>query len=130
MDWTQRKANVSTILSGSGVSNASVQVIKANKKKSILLRRNANYKWWTIAILYIYLQKCEYFFLYKCSITEPIGAKSPAIPADNKFLKIERLLGYPLALFCLAQSYPVPAFRFVFNFIQFPSKKLITNYVM
>lgn len=44
---------------------------------------------------------------------EPIGAKAPTIPADNKFIKIERRVQQPLALFCFAQAYPTPVYRFV-----------------
>lgn len=48
-------------------------------------------------------------------ISEPISSKSPTIQADSKFIRIERRINQPLALFCNSQSYPVPVFRFVFN---------------
>lgn len=46
-------------------------------------------------------------------VSEPISAKSPTIQADNKFIRIERRVNQPMALFCNSQSFPVPVFRFV-----------------
>lgn len=46
-------------------------------------------------------------------VSEPISAKSPTIEADNKFIRIERRVNQPMALFCNSQSFPIPVFRFV-----------------
>lgn len=46
-------------------------------------------------------------------VLEPISAKSPSVQADNKFIRIERRVTQPMALFCNSQSFPVPVFRFV-----------------
>lgn len=53
-------------------------------------------------------KQCAVYF-----VSEPISAKSPTIHADNKFIRIERRVNQPMALFCDSQSFPIPVFRFV-----------------
>ncbi|KRF98055.1 uncharacterized protein Dwil_GK22019, isoform R [Drosophila willistoni] len=56
-------------------------------------------------------------------ITEPVGGKAPALLSnDIKRSWIERMRDTNLALFCPAQAYPVPAFRW-YKFIEGTTRK-------
>lgn len=48
---------------------------------------------------------------------EPVGTKSPAVPADEKWSRIERRRGHTINMFCTAQGYPAPSFRLVLSFV-------------
>ncbi|XP_041449105.1 LOW QUALITY PROTEIN: Down syndrome cell adhesion molecule-like protein Dscam2 [Drosophila obscura] len=56
-------------------------------------------------------------------ITDPVGGKAPTLLSnDIKRSWIERMLATNLALFCPAQAYPVPAFRW-YKFIEGTTRK-------
>ncbi|XP_043064001.1 Down syndrome cell adhesion molecule-like protein Dscam2 isoform X5 [Drosophila ficusphila] len=56
-------------------------------------------------------------------ITEPVGGKAPTLLSnDIKRSWIERMLSTNLALFCPAQAFPVPAFRW-YKFIEGTTRK-------
>ncbi|KAK9507869.1 hypothetical protein O3M35_007639 [Rhynocoris fuscipes] len=43
--------------------------------------------------------------------TDPMGAKAPDIPTDDKTRTLYRISGHDFPLFCYAQAHPLPAFR-------------------
>ncbi|XP_055318398.1 cell adhesion molecule Dscam2 isoform X22 [Sitodiplosis mosellana] len=55
-------------------------------------------------------------------ITEPISSKAPTLQADNKFIRIERRVNQPMALFCNSQAFPVAVFRW-YKFIEGTTRK-------
>lgn len=50
---------------------------------------------------------------YNLMIIEPIAAKAPTLSSDVKWSGIEKQASTAITLFCPAQAYPVPVFRFV-----------------
>uniref|UniRef100_A0A8D8TGN3 Down syndrome cell adhesion molecule-like protein Dscam2 n=1 Tax=Cacopsylla melanoneura TaxID=428564 RepID=A0A8D8TGN3_9HEMI len=56
-------------------------------------------------------------------ITEPVGSMKPKIPPESSFVHKFSSQGQQLVLFCPAQAYPVPFFRW-FKFIEGSSRKV------
>ncbi|XP_059477743.1 cell adhesion molecule Dscam2 isoform X45 [Neocloeon triangulifer] len=56
-------------------------------------------------------------------ITEPVGSKAPAFSTDSKSFTFDRQTGQSFGLLCLAQGFPVPAFRW-YKFIEGTTRKL------
>jgi len=52
--------------------------------------------------------------IYCHSPPEPIGSTAPKFPSSNKINAFEKWVGETMVVFCPAQGYPLPAFRYVF----------------
>lgn len=56
---------------------------------------------------YTYIQVLAFFI-------EPVGTRAPRLLADSKLKYVEREGGFEVPLFCQAQGFPVPSFRYCF----------------
>lgn len=48
-------------------------------------------------------------------LVEPVGSKGPKFSTDLKLIMFDRFVGQGLGLFCQAQGFPVPSFRYVID---------------
>nr|XP_015838893.1 PREDICTED: Down syndrome cell adhesion molecule isoform X21 [Tribolium castaneum] len=55
-------------------------------------------------------------------ITEPVGTRAPKLLADSKFKYVEREAGLEIPVFCQAQGFPVPSFRW-YKFVEGTTRK-------
>ncbi|XP_073989855.1 Down syndrome cell adhesion molecule 1 isoform X9 [Rhodnius prolixus] len=57
-----------------------------------------------------------------CESQEPVGTKGPKFSSNLKLMSFDISSVEPVSLFCIAQGYPVPAFRW-YKFVEGTSKK-------
>ncbi|XP_068899456.1 cell adhesion molecule Dscam1 isoform X48 [Tenebrio molitor] len=55
-------------------------------------------------------------------ITEPVGTRAPKLLADSKFKYVEREADSEIPVFCQAQGFPVPSFRW-YKFVEGTTRK-------